>query len=61
MLTMVKSVVVSGAIVAAAGAGYVVGAAQAVPGVSSLNAAALKVLAPEDMSPARWSARRSMS
>jgi len=49
MLTMVKSVVVSGAIVAAAGAGYVVGAAQTVPGVSSLNASALKVLAPEDM------------
>jgi quercetin dioxygenase-like cupin family protein len=40
---------IAAAIVLAAGLGYVVGAAQRVPGVETLNARALKVLAPADM------------
>ncbi|MGC4083253.1 MAG: cupin domain-containing protein [Vicinamibacterales bacterium] len=46
---MVRRLMMAGAIVVAAGAGYVAGAAQGVPAVSSLNAAALKVVAPENI------------
>jgi quercetin dioxygenase-like cupin family protein len=46
---MKRMIATAAIVLVAAGAGYVAGAAQAVPGVSSLNAAALKVLAPENM------------
>lgn len=46
---MLKRLLIAGAIVFAAGAGYIAGAAQGFPPVSSLNAAALKVMAPENI------------
>jgi hypothetical protein len=44
-----KKLMMTAAIILAAGAGYVAGAAQAVPGIGTLNAAALKVTSPENM------------
>jgi len=44
-----KMLMVVVAVVVAAGAGYAAGAAQAVPGVDTLKASAIKVLSPENM------------
>ena len=44
-----KRLIITAVVLGAAAAGYVAGAAQAVPGIGTLNARALRVLAPADM------------